>query len=141
MKIKRDLTLEESTVDFVTQYKIEHCLRSFSAALDEIISKYKDHQNGFVEEVGKSTLIEIKGEYDEIIKKTKFSARSADINSQVIIEILNTILLSMEMEHYYPSSEVTSTVLSSAQKTVTDRIAYYKQYKENNKYRRGGHLK
>lgn len=141
MKIKKDLTLDESTVDFVNQYKIENCSRSFSAALDEIISKYKEHQNGFVEEVGKSTLIEIKEEYDEIIKKTKFSARSADINSQVIIEILNTILLSMQMEHYYPTTEVTSTVLSDSRKTVTDRIEYYKQYRENNKNRRGRYSK
>lgn len=138
MKEKKDLTLEKETVNFALQYKSEHGLRSISSAIDEIVSKYREQQNGFVDEVGKKTLEEIKKEYDEKINKISFAAKSAGFNSQVIIELLNTMIISMQIESTYLTSDIASNVLDSAQKAITERIAYYKQLKENNKNRRKG---
>lgn len=136
MKIKKDLTLSESTIDFVSQYKIEHGSRYFSSAIDEIILDYQKHQNGFTDELTKKILEEVKKEYDPIINKIRFSAKTADFNSQVIIELLNTIIISMQLEQTYLTTDVTSNALLNAIQSITDRIAYYNELKENNKHKK-----
>jgi hypothetical protein len=135
-KIKKDLTLAESTVKFIFQYKEEHSSSSFSAAIDDIINQFEKYEKGFIDEIGKNTIDKIKGEYADDIKKIRFSSNVADFNTQVIIELLNTLLINMQVNNTYISSEVTSDVLIACQKTVMDRIADRKQRKENNKYRR-----
>lgn len=73
--------------------------------------------------------------YNAYMTRVRLGTRTADVNSQVVLEVLNTILMTMDIqgEHYMPSNEMMHPVIRKAKDSINEIIRKAKQIKDNKK--------
>ena len=62
--------------------------------------------------------------------RIRLASNGADISTQTVIEILNTLCWQMQMKDFRSTDQMLHPVVEEAQKTVKERIANYKQKKD-----------
>lgn len=134
IKIKKDVTLEKATIDFIENFKKEHNCRSFSCSIDMIAKEFQDVQSGFIENFSNIVLEEINNKYGELFKRIRIGINSADFNSQILIELLNTLIINLEINETYLTSQIKSDPLIKSEESIKERIAYLKQLKDHKKH-------
>lgn len=134
IKVKKDVTLENGTIEFIENFRKEYNCRSFSSSIDMIIKEYQNVQSGFVENLSSTILDQINNKYGELFKRTRIGINSADFNSQILIELLNTLIIGLEIDETYLTSQIKSDALIKSEESIKERIAYLKQLKDNKKH-------
>lgn len=82
-----------------------------------------------------STILDqINNKYGELFKRTRIGINSADFNSQILIELLNTLIIGLEIDETYLTSQIKSDALIKSEESIKERIAYLKQLKDNKKH-------
>lgn len=130
-KVKKDVTIYQENFDYVKKVKEERGLSSFSAALDFIISEHKTHTGNQANAVADIIINKLNDEYSNLFTRLRLGVSTADKNSQILIEILNSIILNLNMDKAFSSDVVESTIIRESKETVKERIAYFKQIKDN----------
>lgn len=134
IKVKKDVTLENATIEFIDNFKKEYNCRSFSSSIDTIIRDYQNVQSGFVENLSEIILEQINKKYGELFKRARIGINSADFNSQILIELLNTLIINLEINETYLTSKIKSEALIKSEESIKERIAYLKQLKDHKKH-------
>jgi len=125
-KIRKELTLSPETIAYVEDVRAEHGL-SFSAAVDQIVRADRDS-------LSRSELLE-----DIISKKTKvlsIKMNDANRNLQIILQMLNTILISDEITKSYTTDIIKSNALIAAEDYVDKEVERLSQLKGTQKRKR-----
>lgn len=130
-KIKKDCTLTPGNVEYVCAIKKERNCGSFSEALDLII---KEHQEAEPQEelIANKVMEKLNSEHFEMLGRLRRNINAADYNSQVILEVLNTLIISLEIPQAYSIKEIKAKALTTAEDEVKKKIAYLKQVKDSN---------
>ena len=63
--------------------------------------------------------------------RLRLGVTTADKNSQVMLEILNSIILNLSMDKMYDTDILESNIVKESKDTVKNRIEKYKQLKDN----------
>jgi len=130
-KTRVNLTISEQSKNYIEDYKKKNNYRSISEALDSIIKHSMNTDN--VDLIADRILRKIEDKYDNLFTRMRLAGNSADINSQVIVEILNSMIINMNMKKSFMTDTVESQVVADSKKQIKNRIAYYKQLKDNKK--------
>ena len=130
-KTRVNLTISEQSKNYIEEYKKKNNYRSISEALDSIIKHSMNTDN--VDLIADRILKKIEDKYDNLFTRLRLAGNSADINSQVIVEILNSMIINMNMKKSFMTDTVESQVVADSKKQIKNRIAYYKQLKDNKK--------
>lgn len=130
-KTRVNLTISEQSKNYIEDYKKKNNYRSISEALDSIIKHSMNTDN--VDLIADRILRKIEDKYDNLFTRLRLAGNSADINSQVIVEILNSMIINMNMKKSFMTDTVESQVVADSKKQIKNRIAYYKQLKDNKK--------
>ena len=94
-KKRYNITLEDETITFLDKIKKEKKFTSRSQAIDYIVSNYQNlGNNEFADLVAKK----IAAEYENLFTRMRLGINTADRNSQVILEILNSIVFSLGVD-------------------------------------------
>lgn len=125
------ITMKDETLAYVDEYKRDHELGSRSETVEEIIKRYQEGQPSQMQVLAKEIVKVLYEEHGKEQTRIRMAATTADINSQVIIEILNSILYTMQTEQYFPTEEMKSEVVSQAEIAVRGRIARYKVMRDS----------
>jgi len=129
-KKKKDCTIDEENYNYVLYLQKQECLGSFSAALDFIIKEHKQAENK--EEIIADKIIEkLNKDYFNLLTKLRRNINAADINSQIILEVLNTLMINLEITQAYPTRDLKNNALKVGETEVKNKIAYFKQVKDN----------
>ena len=75
----------------------------------------------------------IAAEYENLFTRMRLGINTADRNSQVILEILNSIVFSLGVEKAFDTEVMQTDVVRDSKQIVKDRIARYKELKDNKK--------
>ena len=130
-KEKKELTLYKDNIEYVKKIKAEQGLRSLSAAVDYIIMQHKKMTDEQTDIVAEKLLTKIEEKYKNMFTGLRLGVTTADKNSQVMLEILNSIILNLSMDKMYDTDILESNIVKESKDTVKNRIEKYKQLKDN----------
>lgn len=129
-KKRYNITLEDETITFLDKIKKVKKFTSRSQAIDYIVSNYQNLENNeFADLVAKK----IAAEYENLFTRMRLGINTADRNSQVILEILNSIVFSLGVDKAFDTEVMQTDVVRDSKQIVKDRIARYKELKDNKK--------
>lgn len=134
MKVKKECTLYNDNIEYVKRLKEERSASSFSAALDIIISEHKKNNGEQINALADIFIQKIDEKYGNLFTRLRLGVGTADKNSQVIIEILNSMVLNQEMDRVYSTEVLEADITKESKEIVTKRIENYKQRKNHKEY-------
>ena len=81
--------------------------------------------------VAEKLLTKIEEKYKNMFTRLRLGVTTADKNSHVMLEILNSIILNLSMDKMYDTDILESNIVKESKDTVKNRIEKYKQLKDN----------
>ena len=124
--------LNNETVEYLNKYKEENKLSSLTKALELIVSEHMSASMNREEAIAKRVIDLFESKYGNALTRIRLATRTADINSQVIIETINSILYSANFpSSFVPTDVMKNEIIEKSEEKVKARIAYYKQLKDN----------
>lgn len=120
------LTQEEKSI--VENIQKEQQLSDFSKAVCYILHDYLRQQEEIQKLQQKNQKLEEANQKQ--MTRIRLASNGADVSTQTVIEILNTLCWQMQMKDFRSTDQMLHPVVEQAQKTVKERIANYKQKKD-----------
>ena len=105
---------------------------SWNKALEFIIMDYENNCN-VAEKVSKKVLEDL----SKVLTRIRLGTTTADINSQVIIELLNAIIYQFNVEPM-TTDYVQTTAVETSKKHVRNKIAKAKQNRDQKRHNKEG---
>ncbi len=124
MKKQKHYYISQETINYIEEYKSKNKNATVSSALENIILEHKTNSSltsDYVYDVISKKLSEhIKSELNSMIH----SSRSADKNSQVLIEIMNAFIFNTTSADFkdITTSKFSTSTLEVAKEEVENRI-------------------
>lgn len=134
MKVRKECTLYNENLEYVKKIKEDRNVSSFSAALDIIISEHKKNNGEQINALADIVVARITEKYENLFTRMRLGVNTADRNSQVMLEILNSLIWHLEAENFYPTDKMEAEIVKESIEHVKKKIEYYKQLKDNKKY-------
>ena len=124
--IRKHFSLSENNLLFIKKIQQERHLTSESAAVNYVISEY-ERRLTLANEV-----VELFNTYNEsYMERLKWATQTAEQNSQVILDVLNTLLYEFQSESCISVEKLIHPVILESQTEMKKRITYFKQKKDN----------
>ena len=133
-KLRKECTLYNDNIKYVEALKEERNLHSYSAALDIIISEHRKNNGEQINAMSDIVVKKIETKFSNLFTRLRLGTGTADKNSQVIIEILNSLVLNQDIEKAYSTDVLESDIVKESKDIVKKRIERYKQIKDNKNY-------
>ncbi|ASK26298.1 hypothetical protein ABC970_22000 [Bacillus licheniformis] len=127
--VKDTFRIKEETMNVILAIQEEQHLSSKGKAIDFLAANY--NSTPIEERIAK----EVTAQLSNHLTRIRLGTNNSDRNSQVIIELLNTILIKEEYANCLSSEEYMSPALADALDIVKKRIERFKQVKDNSKRR------
>lgn len=124
----RQVYLSDEDVEYIENFGRENHIRK-SAAMSVIINEHRNKEPINPSLIAKA----IREELSPELTRIRLASNTADRNSQVIIEILNTIILNLEIITPTLTNELESPTVSAAKEKIKADIERYKQIKDDKK--------
>lgn len=128
-KVKLDITISQGTREYIDYVKKEHNLRSLSQAVDYIVQQERKNDN--VDVLADRILEKLKDKYENMFTRIRLGVNTADKNSQIMIEILNSMIYSLGVNQCYDTDIIKTDVVRDSENIIKNRIAHYKQIKDS----------
>lgn len=126
--------LKLETVKYIEDYRDKNNLNSLAKTMELIIDEHRAMAMNQEEAVANRVMELFEKKYGNSFTRIRLATRTADINSQVIIEILNSILYSGSLTASFVSTDaIKNELIEKSEDKVKAKIAYYKQLKDNKK--------
>jgi len=133
-KLRKECTLYNKNIEYVEDLKEKRNLRSWSAALDIIISEHRNNNGDQINAMADIIVKKIETKYSNLFTRLRLGTGTADKNSQIIIEILNSLVFNLEFTKAFTTDVVPTDIILESQDTVKKRIERYKQIKDNKNF-------
>lgn len=126
--------LKLETVKYIEDYRDKNNLNSLAKTMELIIDEHRAMAMNQEEAVANRVMELFEKKYGNSFTRIRLATRTADINSQVIIEILNSILYSGSLTASFVSTDaIKNELIEKSEDKVKAKIAYYKQLKDDKK--------
>lgn len=132
--MRKNFDLSKEVIQYMQEYKNQHPeIRSVTQALESIVLEHKEHSSeNRMSQISDDIIKKVESKYESMFTRIRLGVRTADINSQIIIELLNTLLIHDKVPKFI-STNTKHPVMVEAEFTVKERISNYKQRKSWNK--------
>lgn len=129
--------LNDETLDYLKAYKEDHQLSSVTKALELIVKEHRAGSMKLEEAIANRVMELFESKYGNALTRIRLASRTADINSQIIIEIINSILYSGSATAVFIATDVMKNeIIEKSEEKVKARIAYYKQLNDDKKVKK-----
>ncbi len=134
-KIQTGLRLRESTIEYITDYKEQHQLSSLTKAVELIINEHRAATLNQNEDIANRVIEKFEHKYGNAITRIRLGTNAADVNIQIIMEIINSFAVNntFDIGDFVSISTMKAPILEEAEHTIKSKIAYFKQLKDNKK--------
>ena len=135
-KIPKYFVLSVEHAEYLEQIKKEHHLKYEIEALETILDEHKNFI--LADHIAQTVVNTLEKKYDNLFTRLRLGVRTSDINSQILIEMLNSVCSSEQMSSlpYTPSDLLPSPIFSDSASYIKSKIANYKQKSDNQKSKR-----
>ena len=117
--------LSDDTIDKIKQIKEELGLASDTAVIEHLVRSF--YISDFADQIV-DRLLERDKKYRE---RLRWATRTAEINSQMLLDAVNTILVSKDYEYCCFPEAYMSPVLQQSKENIERKIEHFKQEKDN----------
>ncbi|MES5930214.1 hypothetical protein QCI77_30460 [Bacillus cereus group sp. MG9] len=127
--IRRQVTMDQATEDYIKDYMEEHGIRYTGEAMGRICKEHEASKstewslNYITEVVSKNLHDVLKSE----LTKIRLGSNSADRNTQVLIELLNGYFFLEGVDSIITTDKQEMESVKMAKKTVEERISHARQ--------------
>ncbi|MDI6534446.1 MULTISPECIES: hypothetical protein [Bacillus] len=127
--IRRQVTMDQETEDYINDYMEEHGIRYTGEAMGRICKEHEAAKNtewslNYITEVVSKNLHDVlKSE----LTKIRLGSNSADRNTQVLIELLNGYFFLEGVDSIITTDKQEMESVKMAKKTVEERISHARQ--------------
>lgn len=125
---RKQYILSEEHVNVIHDVMKEKGFNTEVNALAYIISEYKNRQE-LPNEIVKC-FNEVNGAWME---RLRWAAQSAEQNSQIMLDVINTLMFEKDPESVVTTDEIMHPVIAQSKDRIKDRIAHFKQKKDSRK--------
>lgn len=125
MALEKHIKLSQDAENILLRIQKEKGFPSVNKTLEFIITDYENNQK-IAENVSKN----VSENLEKVLTRIRLGTNSADINSQIIIELLNAIVYQFNVAPMTTKFDET-TALAVSRQCVKDRIAAFKQHKDD----------
>lgn len=122
--MEKHISLSPESEQIILEVKESQMLRSTSATIDYIIRDYAKRR-----ELTDSISEKVTEDLSKMLTRIRLGTNTADINSQIIIELLNAIIFKMGVEPMTTGFQETPA-LTVSRDYIKSNIAKYKQNKD-----------
>lgn len=129
-KTSKTYRLSENTLIYIDTFAKDNGI-SNTAALEKIIKEHEKFYNGQGDQIAELVVKKIENKYTNMFTRMRLATTMSDRNTQVILEILNTLLIHSKITTAYTSAMTKSNVWIECEETVKEMIARYKQMKDH----------
>lgn len=127
-EIRKTIRLSKEEYDVVESVREEKQLPDFSKALCYLLHDYSRKQEEIQSLQQKNQKLE--EENRKQMTRIRLASNGADVNTQTVIEILNTLCWQMQIKDFRSTGQMLHPAVEEAQKLVKERIANFKQKKD-----------
>ncbi|MCU7378931.1 hypothetical protein OBO34_11245 [Clostridiales Family XIII bacterium ASD5510] len=130
-KVKKSIRINAQLNTQLVQYAARTG-ESETLILEQALQRFFADQSQEYEKIAEAFLEKFDEKYKNYMTRVRLAARGADVNSQVMIEILNTLLFlqGVKGEMFLSTDKTEHEVLKHAKETIRERIARFKQRKD-----------
>lgn len=132
--------LDQEHIELVEQVKSEYGLKSDSAALRYIIEEYQ--KNCQKKEENKELIDEFLEAYHQkyyaMFERLRWASQTAEMNTIMLLDAMNTMLISQNLENGVLTEAFMSPVLEMSKSVYKEKIAHFKQKKDDRKNKKRG---
>ena len=122
--------LTDTAIGYLDSYGEKHNLNR-TESIERIIRDHQKRSDTFLDSVAERFLSKFDEKYKNLFTGLRLASRNADVNSDILIEAFNTFFISYQIEKAYTTDTVKSPALEACRTSVKDRIAAYKQKKDD----------
>lgn len=132
--MKRTYNFSEETMEMVKAIREKRKLSSDTQTIQFIVNEYYNLQDDYLDKVANMFLEKLEDRYKNMFTRMRLGISTTDRSVQAIMEITNTLLM---LNYPGDEYELISTDISKAkmyeeaEEKIKDRIANYKQRKDN----------
>ena len=129
--IARKVLLEKSHLDYLEHFRRLHNLSSGNEAIRRILEEHQLYFSQTEGSVGQIIAAVLEEKYSELLSSIRASTQNTEINSQIVLEIFNTLFLShfTKISHATLISLYESEPIAEARKAVQENLAAQRQRK------------
>lgn len=121
----------EKTLSDIDKYKEENNISNRTEALEDIVDKLVN-QSSEIKAISDQIIRDFDEKYNALFTRLRLGTNTADINSQIIIEILNSIIIANNFEDkLFPTSLIEAETVKLSSTHIRNIIAERKQKKDN----------
>lgn len=129
--MKKIFELKEQQIKIIQQVMNEkpEC-NTEAAALRYIIESY-DYEKSEAERITKIVLTSMEKILSERLDRLEYAVKETEKNSHILIDVINTILFQMNINHLVSPGAIEHDVITESKKIHEKSLRKKKQYKDN----------
>ena len=117
MSHARTFRLTEKTYTHLHDFAKQHNL-SDNAALNKLICEHQENQGQEIDILAKKVIDLLEGKYKNLFTRIRLASTMADRRTEVIVEILNSLVYHLEAEDSYNTELMKSAIVEDSENTV-----------------------
>ncbi len=124
--------LSKHALSYIDNFAAQNGITN-TAAVEKIIKEHETMCNDQGEQIAALVVNKLEEKYVNMFTRMRLATTMADRNIQVVLEILNTILITQCITNAFTSNMTKSQVWQECEAVVKEQIAKYKQLKDHKK--------
>lgn len=136
--MKKLFTISDENLELINRTKEEHHLKSDSETLQYILKRYElsvkkeNQEDEFIEKF----LNAYQKKYYTLFERLRWASQTSEKNTTMLLDAINTMLIMNDMNDGVLVEAFTSPVLEMSQTSYKEKIAHFKQMKDDRKRKR-----
>lgn len=102
-----------------------------NAALNKLICEHQNYQGKEADLLAEKVINLLEEKHKNLFTRIRLASTMADRRTEVIVEILNSLVYHLEAEDSYNTEIMKSAIVEDSENTVKRRVARLKQIKDN----------
>lgn len=131
MSVRKNYRLSDNAIEYLEHYAAAHKMNQ-TEALEHILKEHKILNETYAGIVADK----VNENLNDTLTRIRLGVNNAERNTQIMLELWNTLLITNEIEALYPTDQHTALALQDAQKRVKERIANWRQKKLESKHKK-----
>lgn len=134
-KIQKNIRIHPGLAKQLADYSMEQGVTE-TFIMEKALERYFRDQNQEYDRIAERFLELYEAKYKNYMTRVRLAAREADVNSQILLELANSMLFlnSAQGKDFVASDEMEHPMMQNAKRFVKDRIARFKQKNDSRRH-------
>ena len=129
LKTKVTFRMTDTAIEYIDKHAEKHGLTK-TDSIEKIIREHKNQSQSEIDIIANSVIDKFEEKYSNFFTRLRLATNFTDKNTQILLEMMNSLCFSLDAKLMI-SSVLKTPVFEGAEEEITQKIAKYKQIKDN----------